>query len=125
MDATTLSGQCSAEAPRSVADVLRAARAKIEQPEHWCRHFLAIDGDGKMVHWAWPEAEAWCSIGAVASVARTPDDDVLSVDAEEILEACLPDERGLPRYNDDPRTTHADILALFDRAIAKAEGRDS
>jgi hypothetical protein len=30
----------------------------------------------------------------------------------------------VPDYNDDPKTTHADILALFDRAIAavQAEG---
>lgn len=27
----------------------------------------------------------------------------------------------LPYFNDDPDTTHADIMALFDRAIASAE----
>lgn len=41
-------------------------------------------------------------------------------------ERCLHDEmpRGflhVPGYNDDPCTTRADILALYDRAIAKLE----
>jgi hypothetical protein len=34
------------------------------------------------------------------------------------VESFVPKDRSLPDYNDDPKTTHADILALFDRAIA-------
>jgi len=32
----------------------------------------------------------------------------------------LPGTMPIPEYNDDPTTTHADILSLFDRAIERA-----
>ncbi len=36
--------------------------------------------------------------------------------------SCLP-SANIIRFNDHPSTTHADIMALFDRAIAATEGR--
>ncbi|MEL6388391.1 MAG: hypothetical protein AAFR00_13655 [Pseudomonadota bacterium] len=43
-------------------------------------------------------------------------------EARKLLVQALPGElASVVSFNDDPDTTHADILALFDRAIAAAE----
>jgi hypothetical protein len=43
----------------------------------------------------------------------------LYIQAVDALEASLQSHGGIvPGFNDDPRTTHADVLALFDRAIS-------
>jgi len=101
----------------SVADVLRAARAKIAEPEHWAKGADALNAAGK---WADPlsaDAVSWCAIGALGVSGR------YWMQACDLMESLLPDscDRDVARFNDDPTTTHADILALFDRAIAAAE----
>ncbi len=83
-----------------VSDVLRAARAKIEKPENWCQ------GSFRNGH-------AYCALGAVRES---------SYGVIRYIEACDVLERlagPIPKYNDSH--THAEVLSLFDRAIATAE----
>lgn len=95
-----------------LADDLRAAKALIDTPEKWGK------GDGLRG----PSKPKRCAIHAVAHGVDLGREDAM-VDA---LTAALPEgwQGGLlpiAEYNDDPSTTHADVLALFDRAIATAE----
>ena len=98
-----------------VVEVLRAARAKIERPECWTKRALARDALGHPIRPEQDEAFCYCTLGAICSVNG------YQADAIDFLRDFVPGKkRSLGDFNDDPRTTHADILALFDRAIAKA-----
>lgn len=92
------------------AAILRRAKARISDPAHWCQ--------GQM----W-KGEAACAQAAVHEAS--PDSMCLGSDALRLLYETIPSSAprmsGIGCYNDAPTTTHADILAWFDRAIALAE----
>lgn len=101
----------------SLIENLKAARALIDTPEKW--------------HQGWYESESGClcTLGALAKAVLGKTDNVrwcepeLST-AQRALEAELPKywkARGVATFNDSPRRTHADIMALFDRAISATE----
>lgn len=113
-------------------DILKNARAKLADFDHWIRHDFALDDDGKSVPSNSPRAVCWCSVGALYSAADIDEDDAIeaSVKAEQILVRAatelFPDRiRGhmgvVPNFNDHPSTTHGDVLAVYDRAILIAE----
>ena len=92
---------------RTTADILREARALIDTPEKWIKGRYECNG-------------CFCASGAIRAVS-----DSLSAwkTARLLVVSVLPREWAfhLPLYNDHCDTTHADIMALFDRAIAEAE----
>jgi hypothetical protein len=100
----------------TTVDVLRAARARIADPDRWTQ-------DGRPRRRRQPVHPA---IPARASGART----VRATRRAGPLVAggcatcCCPRSSsrlpGRPGFNDDPATTHADILALYDDAIRRA-----
>jgi hypothetical protein len=100
------------------ATILRAARAKIERPECWTTGFFARDQYGHPVAAIGRTAAKWCAIGVVRAVG---DGTVYVSRITDLLSEQLPEGfTSLTEFNDS-FATHADILALFDRAIAAAE----
>lgn len=108
------------------AEVLRAARAKIERPSCWCQNAFALGPFGESVDDPTDEAAVmWCAMGALlAADGRGIGDEPPAL---IYLERACPrvafatDDDPIAEWNDDVDTTHADVLALFDRAIAAAE----
>jgi len=97
-------------------EVLRGARAKIAQG--WCQGASARDADGQLTGVTQPDACCWCAIGAVYAAAPLEPD---SGDAAfEYLARVTPGHL-IGTWNDDPSRTQAEVLALFDRAIAQQE----
>lgn len=97
-------------------EILIAARAKIEREENWTRGAYARDWAGGV---RLPQSEAavcFCALGAVRSVQCHYEE------GDRAIFALRHEISGTPvsDFNDNPATTHADILALFDRAIRKA-----
>jgi hypothetical protein len=105
-----------------VVDILKAARDKISQPEAWIKE--------KMWDTKYTETgvvRCYCTLGAVcAATQEAMCNEPLSraFDMEDyIIEALrkaipsYPTFTSISRFNDDPRTTHKDVLALFNRAI--------
>lgn len=94
----------------SLVDDLIAAKALIDSPEKWTKGFYqSMDG-------------CLCSLGALGMAIGGNPFFPNSV-ARAALQAEVPQQWGVlsvGAYNDDPDTTHADIMALFDRAIARA-----
>jgi len=84
---------------------LRQARRLIESPEKWCKGQYV--NDGRMCVLA---AVQHCDWGRPRDGWET---------AALRLHELLPKGMTLPVFNDMPRTTHADVLALLDRAIAE------
>lgn len=102
-----------------VIDLLKRARERISAPERWTKGGYAKDAKGFSVAPDAPEAVCWCASGAVK--AESPDGDEL-YDIRGALSLHISGiTNGIPRFNDAPSTTHADILALFDRTIAELE----
>lgn len=102
-------------------EILKAARAKIAKPENWRKGGYAADAHGRTCSFDDPEAVCFCAEGALFSAVR---DDSRLNNAYELVRAALPTKvTFLPAFNDAETTAHADILALFDRAIAAAEAQ--
>lgn len=100
----------------TIVNILKAAREKIADPRKWTKKYL-YSPPGADVY----NAKCWCPIGAIYSVTNVNGDFGLA--AISALENFVPGCRVLSDYNDNPRTTHADIIALFDRAIVAEEKR--
>lgn len=113
-------GAVSAE----TAAILRRARERISDPARWCKGAFSSNAMGqRCVDGPTASgARAWCASGSV--LAEHAD----NVGGEMALTALRHQVRRstglritIAAYNDDPSTTHADILALYDRAIAAEE----
>src|SRR5207249_2880523 len=99
----------------ATVQTLRAGRAVIADEAHWTKGSLAVDAEGFAVNFRDPKACQWCVTGAMCKVG-----------GPAWLDACtalrdLVSQATLPTWNDLTTTTHADVLALFDRAIAAQE----
>jgi hypothetical protein len=96
-------------------EILKAARELIAKPERWTRGSAARNSSGEHVHARSDDATCWCAIGALVMVsADNP------VPAERLLRSVLPDGPGfITSFNDSH--DHAEVVALFDRAIASAQ----
>lgn len=100
----------------SVKENLIAAKALIDTPEKWIKGELVSNG-------------CYCSVGAIEQTVPFAPGECAEYAA---IEAALPPEfeddtsdwnSVVAQFNDDPTTTHADIMALFDRAIAAQDGK--
>lgn len=99
-------------------DVLRAMKARLSTPAKWARGVAARDKHGIRCRAEHERAVCWCLLGALGlSGAQGPD----RLGAALILHSVLPDgSNTIPQFNDSKKTTHADVLAVLDKAIEKA-----
>lgn len=108
---------------RQCTEDLRAARDLLMPPGAWCKEFMyEKDRHGNIV--------ARCVMGAIHTVCKgiVPGSwDQGRIQACNVmLKSCLPKDWSatqwtVAEYQDHPRRTKTQILALIDRAIAKAE----
>lgn len=101
------------------AELLRKARALLEMQNHWTKRAFALNAEGYVTDPTGNDAVCWCSVGAIRRVAGGAHRTAV-IESTNALTACL-SGRYISEFNDDPNTTHADVLAMFDRAIARAE----
>jgi hypothetical protein len=94
---------------RTTADILREARALIDTPEKWIKGEYGRDG-------------CFCAAASIDHVSQiNPSTYDIKALVALYRNTPKPFEYELVAYNDHPDTTHADIMALFDRAISEAE----
>lgn len=102
------------EVRTTLRDDLIAARALIDTPEKWCKGRWK-DSTGRH-----------CAFGALVATL-TPISGPEVDNGDERKHACISaldahaPSGGFIDFNDHPDTTHPEIMALFDRAIASAE----
>jgi hypothetical protein len=105
----------------SVRDVLVKARALIATPEKWTKGALARDagGIGYRTDDVVGDRTFACYCAEGACVAATPE---IFLARRAYDELCKFTNGPLVyEFNDSPATTHDDVLALFDTAIANCE----
>jgi hypothetical protein len=117
--------------------ILRAARELLARPNGWTRRAYARDEANCEVPFNDPRACRFCSEGAIMRGAgpipgigtgesRKYGDRVL--ETFRFLESIIPPVNGinnLARWNDQRRRSQRQVLALFDKAIAKLEAENA
>ena len=111
----------------TVLELLQNARQLLSDPARWTKGCFARNAEGQAVHPVLGKAACWCSVGAIRKEfsrehGYTDRSATVSsfLDAHLLLHQLLSSGKhsaGIPSFNDHPDTTHADVLALFDRAI--------
>ncbi len=101
---------------RTVTQDLLAAKSLIETPDRWIRGSLR-ERDFMGCR--------YCTLGALSEATSVfPEADEHYNLAYAALQAQLPNypsSGSIAWFNDDPRTTHTDVLGLFDRAIRSTQ----
>lgn len=102
----------------NVHDTLVAARAVIAKPENWTINALARDKHNEPTHANADDAVCFCAAGAIRKAVGSIDMNVIEALEEVLLDRGQ--DPNVPTFND--RSTHAEVLALFDAAIEKTRG---
>jgi hypothetical protein len=97
-----------------------------DNPPEATRQTLALISARALIRWRWRWGKGrgygapppWQLCAAMA-IHRAEPDITIRIQCLMIVSRLIPEGfLSLPQYNDHPATTHDDILALFDRAIA-------
>ena len=101
--------------------ILRRARIRLHCPERWTQGASARLDDGRHCHPEDPAATSHCVVGAIQHLtAPTGANSDMFYAATTHLQRTLArtiSDPWLTIWNDDPRTTHQDILDALDDAI--------
>ena len=117
----------------SVKEVLVKARNKIEKRQNWCKKAaakkMAVPNNGNFYRSVsvWliecgaknEHACQWCATGAVDSVVEKVFADN-TVQAKRLLSEFCPN-KSIAEYNDERKTSHKDIIEIFDKSIEFVE----
>ncbi|MGV2110128.1 DUF6197 family protein [Agrobacterium salinitolerans] len=104
----------------NTVQILKEARALIADGGKWTQGAFARNSLGEKVDPSEEGAVCFCAIGALAKAAGANPESELPAENLLVTEMLELDAREcIPEFNDSH--THADVLALFDRAIARAE----
>lgn len=99
-------------------DILKRARALVERG--WCQGTYSRDERG-VASLSKSQDCSWCSVGALDTAAGSDSDKYLAA-YDELATAITPGgDVGVVKWNDAPGRTQAEVLAMFDRAIASLE----
>ena len=106
---------------KTAKQILIDAKELISNPKKWTTKYWAKNEAGESVSTSAPEACQWCSWGALMKVQ----DGSNLTEAYQTLEDAIGGisrgsswkSKNMVTFNDDPDTTHADVMAAFDRAI--------
>lgn len=109
-------------------EILKAARELLSDESRWTKEASARTIAGEETDALSRKAVCWCMDGAIEKAmggwSSCRDEyskaaDALAASTHDGIGVLHRDEFVL--FNDDPKTTHADMLAAFDRAIAALE----
>ena len=105
----------------TTSEILKAAREKIQDPDHWTQGSLARNAFGMKTYPFAENAVKWCATGAVAAVVAFPKRPAIDClkRAVEQFPSYKHQYSGLINFND--RNSHSRVLQLFDLAIQIAE----
>ena len=95
--------------------ILRAAKARIENPENWCQMALALTRECKRVRADDKNAVQWCAVGTLVAMPN-------ALQREFTLLSKAAKECGFPTIATlNNETDHPTVMRMFDRAIELAQ----
>lgn len=100
---------------KAVLKLLKDGRTVIGARDQWTQGYYARDASGAFCQARAPEAVCWCSVGVLMHLV--PRNDFRIADALEVLRNEA--KQAISNFNDFH--THEEVLAVWDRAIAKLE----
>ena len=101
-----------------VLDTLVKAREWLSDPAHWTKRRAWRDRCGVATEHR-HQVGSTCAIGAVTLFFDAGEDIRISVESAFWLDSFVPEQfPAVPEFNDHKNTKHADVLAMYDRAIA-------
>lgn len=98
-------------------EVLKAARAFVDQPWKWTQGASARDVKGLSCHVEDVKAVCFCTLGAVSRALVVHN--VTGNAARLVRRMFGPEFTSTVMWNDAPERTHAEVLAAFDAAIER------
>lgn len=110
----------------TTVEILKAARALISTPDKWVKGVYARNDKGVSVPDNDPAACAFCAVGAMRHACKIAEHELDTRASDPYFLAkravrAQTNHGAVSDFNDDEETTHADVLAAFDRAIAAYE----
>jgi len=84
----------------------------LEKPEHWTTGQFARDAEGRGCHSHSTRAVSWCARGAIEKCYK----DLTVFPALERLWEAIGARVGIINWNDDPKRTHAQVVAMLKKA---------
>jgi hypothetical protein len=107
----------------NLLDLLRAARAKIAEKEHWTQGAYARDRFGHLADTDQAEATCWCSIGVLWAVAPNGSPGAPYVpNAVDVLGAVAKKRGYTNAIGLNDASGHKEVLSMYDAAIAEVAG---
>lgn len=103
-------------------ETLRAARELIAKPGGWTQEFFARNASGERTNKFGPDAVCFCAYGAIDRAAGHSFSEADRRFMEALFDATGRDD--VADWNDAPGRTQAEVVALFDKAIAAEETRN-
>jgi hypothetical protein len=112
-----------------VEELLRKAYKQIEQPERWTKEWYAKNADGNRVAENAPGACQWCLVGSLnvqfpncmVDDGRRKAFDLIN---QQIADRYQPSVRVTHLWNDDPTTTHDQVLEVLTAAADEAHRQE-
>lgn len=98
-------------------EILEGVLDLLSDPEHWNKGCYAKTSDGTKTDGRDPEAVTFCTVGAVQKVVGPHT--LLFLDVVCHLNRFSTGQT-ITVYNDDPQTTHEDIILLLKNALYQA-----
>ena len=99
----------------TIVEMLKRSRERIARG--WCQDSYAEDKEGRRTSPLSNFACAWCMMGALRP------EGIECMAAEPFLRRLVP-HHALAQFNDAPGRTQAEVLAVYDKAIAMAEAEE-
>lgn len=96
---------------------LKAARELLTNAEHWTKESSARKADGTACHVMNENAKCWCALGALERSGANTYYIHRALDKLRI-------NNTISAYNDHAKTTHDDVLKMFDVAIELSESAE-
>lgn len=108
-----------------LAETLRRAKELIDAPERWCQDVAVrhLGVDGTVVPWQRCATAAVMSVVLHGSTAYYDAIKALSRAEGGPVEGHAGPVGFVQRFNDAPGRTHAEVMAMYDRAIAAEEAK--
>lgn len=88
----------------------------LKDPKHWTKGSYAKDAEGLPVSSASPDAVCWCLGGAISKVSDNIEDANAYFNRLEEILTEMYDAESIEEFNDDLKTTHADVLKVIEEA---------